>query len=86
MAQIDFLSGMIAAGYAACSLVLLRLWMRGGDGFVRSLALTLTMLGVAQAFVTFAGSANDNQGYVYLLRAAAFCILIIDILRKNLAR
>ncbi len=86
MTHVEFLSGMIAAGCVACCLFFFRFWTRTRDGLFRSFALTFLLLGISQALITLTGPTSEDQSYIYLIRFAAFCILTVDILRKNLAR
>ena len=41
------------------------------------------MLGTGQAIQAFANIAEEERGYVYLIRLAAFSVILVAIVRKN---
>jgi hypothetical protein len=82
----EFLSGALTAGFIVCGLFFLRLWIRSKDGVFWSFALAFLLLALAQTFVALSGLRHEDQSSIYLLRLAAFAVVITDILRRNLAR
>jgi asparagine N-glycosylation enzyme membrane subunit Stt3 len=82
----DFFSGLIAGGFAVCFLFFLRFWSRTKDGLFLGFSLTFALLAISQALSTLLGLPQEERSWIYLLRLAAFLILIVAILRKNMAR
>ena len=82
-AHVPFLSGMIAAGYLVAGLFFLRFWRRTGDGLFAAFAAAFWLFALNQAAVAFLGLGDENRGWIYLLRLAAFVLIIIGIVYKN---
>lgn len=83
MTLYDFLSGAVSFGYLVCALLFLRFWKRTADELFIAFAVAFGLLGVGQAAVALAKVPTEQQGSLYLLRLAAFAIIIFAILRKN---
>jgi hypothetical protein len=83
---IDFLSGLITATFLACSGFFLRYWARSKDILFAGFALTFLLLATGQALATMLSLAAEERTWAYLIRLAAFVVLIITIIRKNLAK
>jgi hypothetical protein len=81
-----FAGGALALGFLAVGLFFLKFWRRTRDGLFLAFALAFALLAANQAVPVLAGVPNENQGYVYLLRLAAFVLIIAAVLRKNLGR
>jgi hypothetical protein len=81
----DFLSGAVAFGFIMCALFFLRFWTRTREGLFLAFALAFLMLGSVQAILALANFTTEEQSSVYLIRLAAFVIIILAILRKNRA-
>ena len=81
-----FLSGAIFLGCLAIALHFLRLWRRTGDRlFVFFLAAFLTFAG--ERLVLLAVPAhNEFAPFVYLVRLAAFGLIIAGVIDKNRTR
>lgn len=82
----DFFSGLVAAGFAVCFLFFLRFWSRTKDGLFLGFALAFALLAISQALSTLLGLPQEERSWIYLIRLLAFLILIVAILRKNMAR
>jgi hypothetical protein len=80
-----FLSGAITAGFLIASLFFLSFWQRTRDSLFVAFAAAFLLLAVNQALITLAGIPEEHRSWVYLLRLAAFALLIIAIVRKNIA-
>lgn len=80
-----FLSGAITAGFLIASLFFLSFWQRTRDSLFAAFAAAFLLLAVNQALITLAGIPEEHRSWVYLLRLAAFALLIIAIVRKNIA-
>jgi zinc transporter ZupT len=80
-----FLSGAITAGFLIASLFFLSFWRRTRDSLFAAFAAAFLLLAVNQALITLAGIPEEHRSWVYLLRLAAFALLIVAIVRKNIA-
>lgn len=83
---VAFVGGLLSAGFAVAALFFLRFWKRTGDGLFLTFAGAFVLLAANQAIPVFMGIPSEHQGYVYLLRLAAFGLIILAILRKNMRR
>ena len=82
----EFFAGFLAAGFLVAALFFLRFWNRTRDGLFMAFALALALLALQQFLTIFLGLPEEDRSWVYLLRLAAFSILIFAILRKNVGR
>jgi hypothetical protein len=82
----DFFSGAISMGFAVCAVFFLRFWVRTKDAFFGAFALAFLLLALNQALVTILGLPLEERSWLYLLRFAAFSIIIIAVLRKNIGK
>jgi hypothetical protein len=80
---IPFLSGAIAAGFLVAGLFFLRFWKRTGDGLFAAFAFAFWLLGLNQALLALANVTAEERTWLYLLRLAAFILILIAIWRKN---
>jgi hypothetical protein len=79
----DFLSGAVALGFFVCALFFLRFWRRTRDTLFLAFALAFVLMGVGQSILALANIPTEERGSIYLLRLAAFAVIIIAIVRKN---
>ena len=79
----DFLSGAVALGFFVCGLFFLRFWRRTRDQLFLAFALAFGLLGLGQTILALASIPTEERGSLYLLRLAAFAVIMIAILRKN---
>src|SRR6185295_7814032 len=82
----EFFTGVLAAGFLVGALFFLRFWSRSRDGLFLAFALAFTLLSLQQALTVFLGLPDEDRSWIYLLRLAAFLILIVAILGKNMGR
>jgi hypothetical protein len=80
----DFLAGAITLGYLVVAAFFLRFWRRTSDPLFAIFALAFLVLAGNQAVVTLSGIEREALSWVYLLRAAAFTLIIVAIVAKNL--
>lgn len=83
---VAFVGGVLSAAFGVAALFFLRFWRRTGDGLFLAFAGAFLLLALNQAAPVLLGIPSENQGYVYLLRLAAFALIIWAILRKNMGR
>ena len=80
---IDFLSGAITMGFVVAGLFFLRFWKRTRDGLFIAFALAFWLLGLGQALLSFTDIPVEERSWLYLLRLAAFLLILISIWWKN---
>ena len=83
MTLFDFLSGAITFGFLVAGLFFLRFWKRTGDGLFLAFAIAFSLLGIGQAVQALANIPQEERGYIFLVRLAAFSIILAAIVRKN---
>ena len=86
MLSADFFSGMIAMGFAVCAVFFLRFWRRTRDSLFLVFSIAFLLLALNQALTTLLGLPLEERSWLYLLRLAAFLIIIGAIVRKNIGR
>lgn len=86
MLSADFFSGMIAMGFAVCAVFFLRFWRRTQDSLFLVFAFAFLLLALNQALTTLLGLPLEERSWLYLLRLAAFLIIIGAIVRKNVGK
>jgi hypothetical protein len=79
----DFISGAVAMGFAAAGLFFLRFWKRTGDSFFIAFALAFWLLGLAQCLLTLGAVPVEERSWLYLLRLAAFLLIMGSFWAKN---
>lgn len=79
-----FLSGAITAGFLIASLFFLSFWRRTRDSLFAAFAAAFLLLAGNQALIILAEIPEEHRSWVYLLRLAAFALLIVAIVRKNI--
>ena len=79
----DFLSGAITMGFAIAGLFFLRFWRRTGEGLFLAFAVAFWLLGLGQALLAFTDIPVEERSWLYLLRLAAFSLILISIGLKN---
>jgi hypothetical protein len=83
MMMFHFLSGAVTFGFLVAALFFLGFWKRTGDGLFLAFATAFGLLGLAQAILALANIPVEERSWVYLLRLAAFSLIIVSIFVKN---
>lgn len=83
MLLIYFLTGAVTFGFFIASLFFLRFWRRTGDTLFMAFSLAFALLGVAQSVIAMTNVYFEDRSVAYLIRLAAFAIIIVAIGRKN---
>jgi hypothetical protein len=86
MTLLDFISGAITMGFLICGLFFLRFWSRTRDQLFLAFAIAFWVLAAGQALLALSGIPQEERSPLYLFRLAAFLLIIVAILRKNLRR
>ena len=79
----DFLSGAIVMGFLVAGLFFLRFWTRTRESLFIAFALAFWLLGLMQALLVFANIPDEERSWLYLLRLAAFVLILASIANKN---
>jgi peptidoglycan/LPS O-acetylase OafA/YrhL len=82
----DFVWGLITMGYAVAGLFFLRFWTRTRDGLFAAFAAAFWLLALNQALVALSDVPREEQTWFYLLRLAAFMLIIGAVIAKNWRR
>jgi hypothetical protein len=82
----NFTAGLLTAGYLVAGLFFIKFWRRSRDSLFAVFAAAFVMMAANQAAPVLFGIPDEALGGVYLLRLAAFLLIIVAILRKNMAR
>ena len=80
-----FFSGVVAAGFLVSGLFFLRFWRRTRDGLFISFALAFWLLGLGQTLVALTDIPVEERSWIYLIRLAAFLLILLAIFRTNRA-
>ena len=78
-----FASGLIAMGFLVSGVFFLRVWRRTGDALFAAFAAAFALLAVNQTLLAFSRVPVEERSYLYLLRLAAFAIIIAAVVAKN---
>jgi hypothetical protein len=72
----DFLGGAVAMGFAVAALFFLKFWRRTREVLFLAFAASFLLLGVTQALLTLAEIPVEERSALFLLRLAAFLIIL----------
>jgi hypothetical protein len=79
------LSGLIVAGDLVAALFFLKFWRRSADVLFAIFAAAFLLLALGQALLALTNVPVEERSWIYLLRLAAFTLIIIGIVHKNRA-
>lgn len=79
----QFVSGLITMGFLVAGLLFLRFWTRTRDLLFAAFAGAFWLLAANQALVALADIAREERSWIYLLRVAAFALIIAAVIWKN---
>lgn len=78
-----FLSGAVAFGFIIAALFFFRFWQRTSDGLFYWFGIAFLFLATGQILLTLLDVTSEERSWLFLLRLAAFSIIIVAILQKN---
>lgn len=78
-----FLAGAVTFGFGVAALFFLRFWRDTRDALFLSFCVSFLLLGAAQAVLELGGIPDEQRAWVFVLRLAAFAIILAAIIRKN---
>lgn len=81
-----FVGGAGAVACVVITLFFLRFWRQTGDRLFAFFALAFAVFAINLSISSFLDEANAARPYVYLLRLAAFALIIVAIVEKNRSR
>jgi hypothetical protein len=84
--ELDFLAGAVTFGFVLASLYFLRFWKKTRDPLFLTFGAAFFLLGLGQALLTLANVPVEERSWIYLIRLAAFALILLAILRKNRRR
>jgi hypothetical protein len=82
----QYFAGMITMGMIVCAAFFFRFWLRSKDSLFLAFSLAFVLLALSHALTAFLRIPLEERSWLYLLRLAAYALLIFAILRKNVAR
>lgn len=80
---LPFLSGMVVLGFSLAGLFFLRFWKKTHDELFLAFTLAFWLLGLGQALLSFSDVPVEERSWLYLIRLAAFMLILGAIWRKN---
>jgi hypothetical protein len=81
---LQFASGAITMGHLIAGLFFLRFWARTRDRLFLAFSAAFWLLAVNQALVALSGIPREEQSWIYIIRLAAFTLIIVAIVHKNM--
>lgn len=72
----DFLGGAIAMGFTVAALFFLKFWRRTREALFLAFSAAFLLLGATQALLTLAAIPVEERSWVFLLRLAAFLLIL----------
>jgi hypothetical protein len=82
----NFVGGVTAMGYAVVATFFLRFWVRTRDLLFLAFSSAFALMALLSALVILLHVPQEEQSPFYLLRLAAFLLIIVAIVSKNLRR
>ena len=80
---VAFLSGATVMGFGLAGLFFLRFWTRTRDQLFLAFTASFWLLGLSQGLLSFSNVPVEERTTLYLLRLAAFLIILVAVWRKN---
>ena len=81
-----YLTGVTTAGFLIAALFFLKFWRRSGESLFAIFALAFVLMAANAAVQVLLDVPDEDQPLVFLLRLAAFLLIIVAVLGKNLRR
>jgi len=79
----EFASGAIAMGFLISSTFFLRFWRQTNDTLFAAFSAAFLLLAINQTVLAFSPVALEERSNLYLVRLAAFAIIIAAVIAKN---
>lgn len=81
--MIEFIAGASTVASAVIALFFLRFWRDTGDRLFAIFSLAFAIFAVNRVVLTILDETNEARTYVYLIRLAAFVLILVAIIDKN---
>lgn len=81
----EFIGGALTMGYLVLGVFFLKFWRRTRDALFMMFALAFGLLAVNGFAVSASDGYDADVGWTYVLRLLAFVLIIVAIVRKNMA-
>jgi hypothetical protein len=78
-----FVSGLITMGFLISGLFFVRYWVRTRDMLFAAFAAAFWLLGANQTLLALSNLPVEERSWIYLLRLAAFVIIMTAVAVKN---
>ena len=79
----DFLGGAIVMGVAIAALLFLKFWRRTREELFLAFSGSFLLLAITQALLTLGQFYTEERSWLYLLRLAAFLLILFAMWRQN---
>ena len=79
----SFLSGALMMTYLVAGLFFMRFWKESKDRLFALFSLAFFILACNLVFTALIAKVSEPRSYFYLVRLAAFLIILIAIINKN---
>jgi hypothetical protein len=86
LAEAAFAAGAVTAGYAIAALFFLRFWRDTRDWLFLTFALAFFLMALNAGLPILLNVPREEQSPFFLLRLAAFVLIILAIVGKNIGR
>ncbi len=83
MTWLAVLAGAVSFGFGVAALFFFRFWRDTRDELFLSFGLAFVLLAAGQLTLALSGIPDEQRSWVYLLRLAAFVLILVAIVRKN---
>ena len=83
MTLFDFLAGAITMGFIVAGLFFLRFWRDTRDSLFLAFAFAFWLLGLNQGLLALTDIPVEERSPLYLLRLAAFALILVSVAMKN---
>jgi hypothetical protein len=81
-----YAAGLLTMGFLAAALFFLRFWRRTGDFLFACFGIAFLLMALNQAIPVLLDIPGEELAGIYLLRLAAYAVIIVAILAKNVVR
>jgi hypothetical protein len=79
----SFLLGALSMGFIAIAMFFGRFYSRTRDRFFAFMSVAFTIMAINQIALLILGEDSEYRSWVYVVRLAAFVIILLAILDKN---
>jgi len=79
-----FVAGAISMGFAVAGVFFLRFWRRTREVLFLVFAAAFALMAANHGVIALSGTPREEQSPLFLLRLAAFVLIIVAVLWKNL--